>query len=103
MAAAAFLTVGLLQASLTTAASVSRQIQLGSDEYFLPPTPAWKFDSWSAKDLNGDDEFVPLTVVTLEDKTVKAESIVSVLDKYNATDDVWTSYFTEGKQREADL
>ncbi|KAM5341166.1 hypothetical protein ACJ41O_015275 [Fusarium nematophilum] len=70
-------------------ASVSRQIQLGDNEYFVPPTTAWKLESWDS-----DDEFTPLTVVHLND-TPNAARVATVLNEYKDTDDVWTPSFAK--------
>jgi hypothetical protein len=89
----AFFLVHAIFAAVASALSVSRQIQLGNHEYFVPPTASWKLESW---DYNtGTDEFVPLTVVHLND-TVDAASVASALVEYEK-DDVWTTSFAEGK------
>lgn len=89
----AFLLVLGIFVAVASALSVSRQIQLGDHEYFVPPTASWKLESWVYK--NGTEEFVPLTVVHLND-TVNAASVASVLVEYEK-DDVWTASFAEGK------
>ncbi|KAF5701595.1 glutamyl-tRNA(Gln) amidotransferase subunit A [Fusarium mundagurra] len=80
-----FVTLGV------SAASVSRQIQLGDHEYFVPPTAAWTLDSWDAE--VGAEEFTPLTVVKLNG-TANAERVASALGEYEK-DDVWTKEFTQ--------
>ncbi|RGP60987.1 glutamyl-trna amidotransferase subunit a [Fusarium sporotrichioides] len=72
------------------AASVSRQIQLGDIEYFVPPEPVWKLQDWNASAHN--DEFTPLTVVELNDTATEAR-ISHALKQYEK-DDVWTKHFT---------
>ncbi|RSL64801.1 hypothetical protein CEP54_004627 [Fusarium duplospermum] len=84
-----FLVLGIFFA-VASALSVSRQIQLGDHEYFVPPTVSWKLESW---DYKAAEEFVPLTVVHLND-TVNAASVASVLVEYGK-DDVWTASFTK--------
>lgn len=74
-------------------ASVSRQIQLGKHEYFVPPTPAWKLDSWNVSAEH--DEFTPLTVVKLNG-TANVARVSSALKKYE-DDDVWTKAFAQGE------
>ncbi|KAF5022967.1 hypothetical protein F66182_4979 [Fusarium sp. NRRL 66182] len=76
-----------------SASSVSRQIELGDCEYFVPPTAAWKLDSWDTS-AEHEDEFTPLTVVRLN-QTVNAASIASALTKYAEVDDVWTPSFAK--------
>ncbi|KAF5543968.1 glutamyl-tRNA(Gln) amidotransferase subunit A [Fusarium mexicanum] len=85
------LVVGIFYLAGVSAASVSRQIQLGEHEYFVPPTVAWKLDSWNASaDV---DEFTPLTAVKLNE-TANAERVASVLGEYEK-DDVWTKEFAQ--------
>ncbi|KAF4435586.1 Glutamyl-tRNA(Gln) amidotransferase subunit A [Fusarium acutatum] len=85
------LVVGIFYLACVSAASVSRQIQLGDHEYFVPPTAAWTLDSW---DVSVDaEEFTPLTVVGLN-QTANAERVASVLGEYEE-DDVWTKEFTQ--------
>ncbi|KAH7262788.1 hypothetical protein BKA59DRAFT_505813 [Fusarium tricinctum] len=72
-------------------ASVSRQIQLGKHEYFVPPTPAWKLDSWNVSAEH--DEFTPLTVVKLNG-TANTARVSSALKEYE-DDDVWTKAFAQ--------
>ncbi|KAG5764035.1 hypothetical protein H9Q72_007882 [Fusarium xylarioides] len=85
------LVVGIFYLAGVSAASVSRQIQLGDHEYFVPPTAAWKLDSWN---VSADaDEFTPLTVVKFNG-TANAERVASVLGEYEK-DDVWTKEFTQ--------
>jgi hypothetical protein len=74
-------------------ASVSRQIQLGEYEYFVPPTPAWKLDSWNVS--AGHEEFTPLTVVKLNG-TANAARVSSTLEEYE-DDDVWIKAFAQGE------
>lgn len=82
---------------LVGAASVSRHVQLGSHEYFLPPQPAWSFSEWEKSLVNSDEEFIPLTVVHLNSTNRGTESIKATLDKFRWADDVWTPAFTNGK------
>ncbi|BCR90953.1 uncharacterized protein ACHE_60839S [Aspergillus chevalieri] len=79
---------------LVGAASVSRHVQLGSHEYFLPPQPAWSFSEWEKSLVNSDEEFIPLTVVHLNSTNRGTESIKATLDKFRWADDVWTPAFT---------
>lgn len=87
------LVLGIFYLAGVSAASVSRQIQLGDHEYFVPPTAAWKLNSWDAS--VSADEFTPLTVVKLN-RTANAERVASALGEYEK-DDVWTKEFTQGK------
>ncbi|RKL25637.1 hypothetical protein BFJ68_g268 [Fusarium oxysporum] len=84
------LVLGIFYLAGVSAASVSRQIQLGDHEYFVPPTAAWKLNSWDAS--VSADEFTPLTVVKLN-QTANAERVASALGEYEK-DDVWTKEFT---------
>ncbi|KAF4345754.1 glutamyl-tRNA(Gln) amidotransferase subunit A [Fusarium beomiforme] len=86
------LLLGLFYLACVSASSVSRQIQLGDHEYFVPPTPAWTLDSWNVS-ADHADEFTPLTVVKLNG-TASEEAIVSELGEYEK-DDVWTKEFTQ--------
>jgi hypothetical protein len=86
------LVVGIFYLAVVSAASVSRQIQLGDHEYFVPPTAAWTLDSWDA-DADAE-EFTPLTVVKLNG-TANAERVAAALGEYEK-DDVWTKEFTQG-------
>lgn len=95
----AFLTLTKLaafQASLASAACISRQVQLGSDEYFLPPAPAWSFENWDSNIMKSNDDFIPLTVVKLS-STAAPRDVAEVLNRYEGDDDVWTPSFTQGK------
>lgn len=82
---------------LIEAASISRHVQLGDHEYFLPPQAAWSFSGWHQSLLNSSDELIPLTVVHLNNSTPDPEHIQTTLEKYRKTDDVWTPDFTEGE------
>ncbi|GKU07434.1 glutamyl-trna amidotransferase subunit a [Fusarium langsethiae] len=82
--------LGLIYISSATA-SVSRQIQLGDLEYFVPPEPAWKLKGWNASAHNGD--FTPLTVVKLSEAPTEVR-ISHALKEYEK-DDVWTKHFTD--------
>jgi hypothetical protein len=73
------------------AASVSRQIQLGDLEYFIPPKPAWKLKHWNVSIHN--DDFTPLTVVNLGEPPTAA-TVSDALEQYEE-DDVWTKRFTQ--------
>ncbi|KAJ4251864.1 hypothetical protein NW762_011161 [Fusarium torreyae] len=86
------LALGIFYLATVSASSVSRQIQLGKHEYFVPPTAAWKLDSWNTS-AECEDEFVPLTVVKLSE-SANAARVASALSKYEK-DDVWTPYFTQ--------
>lgn len=88
------LLVGLSVAS-TAASAISRQIQLGDIEYFVPPEPAWKLNKWNISAQN--EEFIPLTVVKLKGAPTEA-SIISALEEYEK-DDVWTKHFTQSMFR----
>lgn len=91
-----FLAISLIF-GFVEAASVSRHVQLGNHEYFLPPQAAWSFSGWRQGLLNSSDELVPLTVVHLNNSTPDPEHIQTTLKKYQETDDVWTPEFTEGE------
>lgn len=93
MSLAASLKLVALNLSIAAAASVSRQILIGSDEYFLPPTAAWKLDSW-CDDASSKEEFTPLTVVRLNG-TASSATVGAVLEHYTAIDDVWTPEFAK--------
>lgn len=82
--------------STVSATVVSRQIRLSQHEYFVPPSASWKVPSWNPNLLHNAsvDEFVPITVLNLNG-TANAATIKAMLDKFNATDDVWTSSFTQ--------
>ncbi|KAF5620711.1 monocarboxylate transporter 4 [Fusarium sp. NRRL 25303] len=67
------------------------QIQLGDNEYFVPPTVAWRLNSWNAS--ADADEFTPLTVVELN-QTANVERVSSALGEYEK-DDVWIKEFTQ--------
>lgn len=82
---------------LAGAASVSRHVQLGSHEYFLPPQPAWSFSGWKAGLVDSEEELIPLTVVHLNSTSQGAESIKATLDQFRWADDVWTPAFTNGR------
>jgi len=82
---------------LAGADSVSRHVQLGSYEYFLPPQAAWSFSGWKQSLVSSDEELLPLTVVHLNSTSQGTESIKATLDKFRWTDDVWTPAFTHGK------
>ncbi|KAF5003629.1 hypothetical protein FDECE_9835 [Fusarium decemcellulare] len=84
--------LGLFYLATASASLVSRQIQLGENEYFLPPTSSWKLKSWDSDGFK--DEFTPLTVVQLKD-TANAERVAAALEQYNKTDDVWTPSFAQ--------
>ena len=90
----AFLRLGVAQLSTCMATSVSKQILLGTEEYFLPPAKAWSLDTWCGSN-NATEEYTPLTVVDLND-TVSLETVSTVLQQYAAADDVWTPSFAEG-------
>lgn len=85
----------LLALPLVSALSVSRQIQLEDVDYFVPPEAAWNLDAWDSKDVNGTDEFVPLSAITLNG-TANAQRVRAMLEAYNTTDDVWTPSFSQG-------
>ncbi|KAF4971550.1 hypothetical protein FZEAL_9834 [Fusarium zealandicum] len=85
--------LALFYLAVASASTVSRQIQLGDDEYFLPPTAAWKLESWDV-DAKHTDEFTPLTVVNLND-TADAARVSLALKKYDEADDVWTASFAQ--------
>ncbi|KAK7413375.1 hypothetical protein QQX98_007752 [Neonectria punicea] len=94
MALSFFVLLGILRLSLASVLSISRQVQLGDHEYFVPPTAAWKLDSWDSDKTSNHDGFVPVTVVDLNG-TASASRVRSVLDKYDDVDDVWTSSFAQ--------
>lgn len=82
---------------LAGAASVSRHVQLGSHEYFLPPQPAWSFSAWESGLVDSEEELIPLTVVHLNSTSQGTDSIKATLDKFRWADDVWTPAFTNGR------
>ncbi|KAI1086435.1 amidase signature domain-containing protein [Rostrohypoxylon terebratum] len=86
--------VALLSGVARCMQTVSKQVELGGNSYFLPPTKAWSFRSWKLPSNQSSDEFLPLTVVRLNDSTVNAQEIRAIFENYNATDDVWTPEFT---------
>ncbi|KIW82970.1 hypothetical protein Z517_02213 [Fonsecaea pedrosoi CBS 271.37] len=73
--------------------SVSRQVSLGVDSYFLPPTKSWSIRSWDVNSIQADDEFLPLTVVQCNDSKVDEQTLKTTFDTYLARDDVWTPEF----------
>ncbi|OJJ30139.1 hypothetical protein ASPWEDRAFT_176808 [Aspergillus wentii DTO 134E9] len=83
----------VLLASSAVAASVSRQVELGKNDYFVSPEPAWNISPWTPL-LNSTEELIPLTVVHLN-ASGSAQSVKAVLETYNQTDDVWTPDFTK--------
>ncbi|KAF4435214.1 Glutamyl-tRNA(Gln) amidotransferase subunit A [Fusarium austroafricanum] len=85
------LALGVFYLVTASASSVSRQIQLGDHEYFVPPNPTWKLDLWNTSAEHG--EFTPLTVVKLN-QTANGERVASALGEYEK-DDVWTKSFTQ--------
>ncbi|KAI1409811.1 amidase signature domain-containing protein [Hypoxylon sp. FL1857] len=86
----------ILLASLASCAqTVSKQVNLGANSYFIPPTKSWSFQSWNAESIQSQDEFLPLTVVRLKNTDVTVQDLRGIFEAYNATDDVWTPDFTE--------
>ncbi|KAI0886343.1 amidase signature domain-containing protein [Annulohypoxylon maeteangense] len=77
------------------AQTVSKQVELGANSYFLPPTKSWSFQSWMPKPNEFSDEFLPLTVVRLNNSRINPQDLRAILESYNATDDVWTPNFTK--------
>lgn len=77
--------------------SVSRQVSLGADSYFLPPTKSWSIGSWDVNSIRADDEFLPLTVVQCNDSKVDEQTLKTTFDTYLAHDDVWTPEFANGE------
>lgn len=88
--------IALLSGVARCAQTVSKQVELGGNSYFLPPTKAWSFQSWKPTNQSSD-EFLPLTVVRLNNSAVNVQEIRAIFETYNATDDVWTPGFTQGK------
>lgn len=82
---------------LAGAASVSRHVQLGKYDYFLPPQPAWSFSGWEDVLVKSDEKLIPLMVVHLNSSSRSMNSIKPTLDKFRSVDDVWTPDFTERK------
>ncbi|KAI1455469.1 amidase signature domain-containing protein [Annulohypoxylon moriforme] len=78
------------------AQAVSKQVELGANSYFLPPTKSWSFQSWKPEPNQFSDEFLPLTVVRLNSSSANSQDIRAIFESYNATDDVWTPDFTKG-------
>ncbi|KAL6922844.1 hypothetical protein FSST1_000118 [Fusarium sambucinum] len=71
-------------------ASVSRQIQLGDLEYFVPPEPAWKIKDWNFSAPG--EEFTPITVVNIIEDPKGLLNISHSLEGFEK-DDVWTEHF----------
>lgn len=86
----------LLLTVATDAFSVTKQVQLGDHDYFLPPAAAWSLTSWSRNATSSKDEYLPASVVHVNTSQVTAESLRTALEVYNTTDDVWTESFTKG-------
>lgn len=91
-----FVQLGLLFISAAAATVVSRQVQLGKYEYFVPPTPAWNLRSWNTTTGKNRGDLVPITVLSFNG-TADSEAVKRILNTYETSDDVWTSSFTEGK------
>ncbi|UZP46539.1 hypothetical protein NXS19_014351 [Fusarium pseudograminearum] len=85
-----FLILGVLYIA-GVAASVSRQIQLGDLEYFIPPEPAWKLKDWNVSAHDG--EFTPLTVVGPSGLPIDGR--INLAAMAYERDDVWTKHFTQ--------
>ncbi|CEI42154.1 unnamed protein product [Fusarium venenatum] len=71
-------------------ASVSRQIQLGDLEYFVPPEPVWKIKDWNFSAPG--EEFTPITVVNIIEDPTGLLNISHSLEGFEK-DDVWTEHF----------
>lgn len=80
---------------VVSAASVSRQVQLGNDHFFVQPEKIASFGPWSADLLPGSDDFLPLTVVHLNDAP-SAQAVKTALEGFDEIDDVWQPLFAEG-------
>ncbi|QPC72143.1 hypothetical protein HYE68_002895 [Fusarium pseudograminearum] len=89
-----FLILGVLYIA-GVVASVSRQIQLGDLEYFIPPDPAWKLKDWNVSAR--DDEFTPLTVVGPSGLPIDGR--INLAAMAYERDDVWTKHFTQGSDQ----
>ncbi|KAI2462930.1 amidase signature domain-containing protein [Annulohypoxylon bovei var. microspora] len=85
----------LLSSVARCAQTVSKQVNLGANSYFLPPTKSWSFQSWKPESNLSSDEFLPLTVVRLNSSSIDARDLRTIFELYNATDDVWTPEFTK--------
>ncbi|XDG08062.1 hypothetical protein ABKA04_007677 [Annulohypoxylon sp. FPYF3050] len=86
--------IALLSGVARCLQTVSKEVELGGNSYFLPPTKAWSFQSWKPTNQSSD-EFLPLTVVRLNTSTVNVQEIRATFETYNITDDVWTPGFTQ--------
>ena len=91
-----FLWLAVSQLCHAAEASLTYQVDLGGIGYFLPPRETRRLEGWQDAEVPGADEFVPLTVVTL-DGAPDADSVAAALQKYGEEDDVWSPAFTEGK------
>lgn len=91
-----FLALAASQLCLAAEASSTHQVELGGTSYFLPPHETRRLEGWEDAEVPGADEFVPLTVVTL-DGAPDADSVAAALQKYGEEDDVWSPAFTEGR------
>lgn len=85
----------LLNLGVVSALATSRQIQLGSDHYFLSPDEVATFESWNAELLSGSDDLIPFTVMQLNDEP-SIESLQNTLEEFGTVDDVWQPLFAEG-------
>ena len=90
--------LALLQAGAATAVSISRQVQVGNVQYFVPPTEAWRIEDWKPEIMNlaTEDDLIPLTAVTLGD-TYDGNNLSRTFDEYEQQDDVWSRPFGHGK------
>lgn len=78
--------------------SVSRQVQLGSDHFFVPPIPVAAFDSWKSELVPGDDDLIPLSIVHLN-VTPSAAVVKIAFSDFEANDDVWQKQFAQGERQ----
>lgn len=76
--------------------TVSTQVRLGETDYFLPPIVAWKLHNPKDHGISTDTDFMPLTVVQMND-TTDSSAIRATLDRYRQQDDVWTPSFANGR------
>ncbi|KAI5802996.1 amidase signature domain-containing protein [Geopyxis carbonaria] len=61
----------------------------------IPYYTTWSLSAWSYDQTKSKDEYLPLTVVQTNETRVSADVIKIAFERYNRTDDVWSSLFTE--------
>lgn len=96
---AIFLATAAVSVPAIASVSVSRQVQLGSHHFFVPPIAVASFDSWTSDLSPGTDDLIPLTIVHLND-TPSASAVTTALSNFEANDDVWQRLFAQGERRD---